>query len=170
MDEELGEEFLKEPLRFYGDIDAFKRAVSILTRGEARNHKQQHYIHRTDSHYTFWTACRTTSSRRGGKNDQNITQHWPSASELVSYCTTIRKQALIRMQKRRNRRKLRLFAIVALVGFLCGAAYYHTIGSMERSMIELSYTIVPSNNNEDTDNEFASTSGLVPCAFMTNTR
>lgn len=166
MDEEHGEDFLKEPLRYYGDIDAFKRAVSILTRGEAR--KQQ----RIQSALTpiilsgLLAAQQAREEEERETNDRNITKNWPNASELVSYCTTIRKQALIRIAKRRNRRKLRLFAAVTLIGFICGAAYYHTIGSMERSMIELSYTIDPSSNNEDTENEFAS-AGLVPCSAIT---
>ena len=164
MDEEHGEDFLKEPLRYYGDIDAFKRAVSILTRGEARK-KQNIPTALTPIILSGLLAAQQAREEEEREtNDKNITKNWPNASELVSYCTTYRKQALIRIAKRRNRRKLRLFAAVTLIGFICGAAYYHTIGSMERSMIELSYTIGPSSNNEDAENEFASAgnSRLVP--------
>lgn len=161
MDESISEEFLQEPLRFYGDVDEFRRAVSFLTKG---NHKQPPKAALTPVILSGLIAAQQAREHDvASSTAADIMENWPTASELVSYCTNMRRQALQRIARKRKLRKFRFFCLVALVGFVCGIVYNQTITSMENNMMELGYTL---SIEEDGSDEFSS--GLRSCADMTD--
>ena len=161
MDEILSEEYLNEELRFYGNADQFRAAVSYLT-GKGNRKQPIPKTALTPIILSGLLAAQQAREQEGKKTfETNEMEDWPSASELVSYCTTMRKQALQRISRRRKRRKFRILAIVATIAGATVAAYYHTLSSMQKTMVELGYTF---DSSERANDKFLF--GLVPCAQM----